>query len=175
MPVDAFLIFKEPGPGAVAIKGETRDEKMQKDGAFEIESFSFSIENTLNIGSASGGAGAGKAEFAEFSVTKSVDSGSPGLFKTCCTGGHYNDVRLHMRRAGGDHASTGKEFLIFKFKLVAVKSISWSEGDEVPKEDVVFEYGAIQINYARQKNDGTHEAFQQQHWSRVKNQNVFEV
>ena len=48
--------------------------------AFEIKDFSFGIENPTTIGSATGGAGAGKIKFNEFSITKTTDSASPNFF-----------------------------------------------------------------------------------------------
>jgi hypothetical protein len=39
-------------------------------GAFEIKDFSFGVENPTTIGSATSGAGAGKAKFNEFEITK---------------------------------------------------------------------------------------------------------
>jgi type VI secretion system secreted protein Hcp len=48
---------------------------------FEISDFSFDIEQTLNIGSQSTGAGAGgKATFNPFSITRKVDRSSPIFF-----------------------------------------------------------------------------------------------
>jgi type VI secretion system secreted protein Hcp len=131
----------------------------------------------LNIGSKSGGAGAGKVQFKEFSVEKTTDNGSAGLFRTCCSGGHYNDVELVLRRSGGDKLKSGTPFLVYKFKLVAVKDITWSgsDGDDVPNENVVFEFGAIQIEYTQQKTDGSKGATDTQKWSRVKNANEFSV
>jgi hypothetical protein len=50
-------------------------------GMFEIKDFSFDIEQTLNIGSQSTGAGAGKARFNPFSITRNIDVASPNLFR----------------------------------------------------------------------------------------------
>lgn len=46
---------------------------------FEVEDYSFDIEQVLNIGSASSGAGAGKITFNPFQITRKIDSASPGL------------------------------------------------------------------------------------------------
>lgn len=177
MAFDAFLVFKVGSGNAPEIKGETRDDEMKKDDAFEINSFAFGAENTLSIGSKSGGAGAGKATFKEFTVSKQTDKGSPGLFHTCCVGGHYETCELHLRKAAGDKAKSGKTFLKFTFKLVAVKSISWSgsSGDDVPAEEVVFEYGAMQIEYSAQKPSGDFESPITFRWSRVKNKDTLAV
>lgn len=177
MAFDAFLVFKKAGPNAIDIKGETQDDVMKKEGAFEIASFSFGVENTVNITSANSGGGAGKVTFNEFTVEKQTDTGSAGLFHTCCAGGHYVDVELVLRRAGGAKDSTGKPFLVYKFKLVMVKKIDWAGagGDDVPKETVVFEYGAIRIEYTPQMADGKDGKTVDKEWSRVKNKAAFAV
>ena len=109
--------------------------------AFEIMEFSFDVENTLNIGSASGGAGAGKVQFNEFVVKKRTDKSSSVLFLNCCSGGHFNDVYLLLRKAGVEKAKSGGNYLKFQFKLVAVKKIGWSgsTGDDVCEEEVAVE------------------------------------
>ena len=85
MAIDAFLVFKTPGQGAVQISGETLDDNMKQkfpapNTPFDLQDWSFSVSNTLNIGSSTGGAGAGKATFESFKIKKSVDTGTPGLF-----------------------------------------------------------------------------------------------
>jgi type VI secretion system Hcp family effector len=49
----------------------------------EVDDFNFDIEQTLNIGSATGGAGSGKVTFNPFQITKKTDSASPNLFQAC--------------------------------------------------------------------------------------------
>ena len=64
------------------IAGETQDEYYQKEHkAFEVLSFELGAENTINIGSISGGGGAGKATFKEFNITKKTDTASCGCAK----------------------------------------------------------------------------------------------
>jgi type VI secretion system Hcp family effector len=175
MAFDAFLNFTEKGPGAYDIKGETLDAQFA--GWFEIKEFSFGIENTLNITSASGGAGAGKAEFKEFTVKKQTDKASPYLAMTCGTGGHYQKVELKLRKTGASKQQAAV-YLHFEFKLVAVKSINWSgsSGDDVPEEEVVFEYGALQVNYFPQDKHGTISSKAEKgFWSKTKNKAIFEV
>ena len=70
-------------------------------GAIEIESFSFGAENTVTIGSATGGAGVGKARFQEFTVEKAVDSTTPRLLKSLAMGTHFATVELIARKPGG--------------------------------------------------------------------------
>jgi type VI secretion system secreted protein Hcp len=158
MAFDAFVKFTPAAGASEAITGESSDSSfLGKDGWFEIKEFSFGIENTLNITSASGGAGAGKAEFKEFSIKKQTDKASPLLASTCGRGGHYDMVELCLRKSGVSSTASGGVYLCYLFKTVAVKSVEWSgsSGDDVPEESVVFEYGALKIIYAPQKPDGT--------------------
>src|SRR3978361_2299685 len=137
-------------------------------GLFEIEDFSFDIEQTLNIGSQSTGAGAGKVTFNPFSITRKIDISSPKLFAAACSGTPYQTVALGLRKSAGGKVS-GRMYLVFLFKLVAVKTISWSYDDESPKETVTFEYGALQVYYTPQNPDGKMGAILPSGWNRVRN------
>lgn len=169
---DAFMYCK----GASGIfKGETQDEEMKKHEAVEIISFDFGVENTINIGSISGGGGAGKATFKEFNVTKKTDTASTDLFKACCSGSHFDDVYLVLRRAAGvaGDGGSGANFIEFHFKLVMVQDINWSgsDGDDVCEETVILQYGAIQVDYFPQLATGHMDRANKKSakWSRVKN------
>lgn len=56
-------------------QGETRGAALNAN-AFEIKDFSFSVEDPMTIASATGGAGAGKIKFSEFTIKKTTDSAS---------------------------------------------------------------------------------------------------
>src|SRR5438874_5944832 len=125
MAFDAFLIFTG---GPTKITGETTDKVFGPKGAFEISEFSFGAETTLNITSATSGAGAGKATFKEFTVKKQTDSSSGPLLQCLGTGDHYSKAQLFLRKSGAAAAAgkSGKAYLVFAFGMVAVKSIEWS-------------------------------------------------
>lgn len=152
MAFDAFLYF----PGSKDVKGETLDSDMAKKDALELLSFSFGAENSVNIGSQSGGAGAGKVSFSEFEVTKRTDTASCGLFATCCMGTHFDEAIIELRRAGGSAQKTGATFMKIHFKMVVVNDISWSgsDGDDICEESLKFRYGAIKIEYFKQDSKG---------------------
>lgn len=138
-------------------------------GLFEIEDFSFDIEQTLNIGSQATGAGAGKVTFNPFSITRKIDISSPVLFQRACSGTPFMEVLLGLRKSSGGDV-TGQIFLAFRFKLVAVKTISWSYDDESPKETITFEYGGLQVWYTPQDPSGKMmPAGQPGGWNRVLN------
>jgi type VI secretion system secreted protein Hcp len=171
MAFDAFCYSKG---GISKIPGETQDEEMSKNKAFEILSFELGAENTINIGSITGGGSAGKATFKEFTITKKTDTASTGLFNSLVTGEHFDDMVIELRRAAGSSAKgkSGITFMKFDMRLVMVQDISWSgsDGDDVCEETVIMQFGAIQIQYFAQKKDGSMEsAPKEAKWSRVKN------
>jgi type VI secretion system secreted protein Hcp len=139
MAVDAFITFEKASVGS------------EPEG-FEIEDFSFGIENPTTIGSATGGAGAGKIKFNEFTIKKTADRASATFFKNCCAGAHYKSVIIHIRKAGGDPAASRKEFLRFKFGTVFTTKIDWSgPGDEGPEESITFVYGKLAVKFIPQE------------------------
>jgi type VI secretion system secreted protein Hcp len=138
------------------------DMKSYADGRqlFEIEDYSFDVEQVLNIGSQGSGLGAGKITFNPFSITRKIDRASPVLFDRCCGGQAFQQVILALRKAtgvgaSGNTMSSGQVFLRFDFKLVGVKTISWQHDDESPKETVTFAYGGLLVRYLQQNPDGS--------------------
>jgi type VI secretion system Hcp family effector len=172
MAFDTYMAFLDstgsPVAGESQVAVNTSNEspigKDLKPGfVFEIDDFSFDIEQVLNIGSQSSGLGSGKVTLNAFSITRKTDRISPMLFALCCTGEHFQQVSLYLRRAGGmggqaglSQATSGMTFLRFDFALVGVATIEWSgaDGDEACKEAVTFKYGALQVRYVQQGVDG---------------------
>jgi len=135
---------------------------------FEIDEYSFDIEQTLNIGSQSTGAGAGKITFNPFSITRKIDKASPVLFDMTCSGTAFDTVGLGLTRTTGGAA--GVQFVLsFTFKLVAVKTMAFAGAADVPKEGVTFEYGGLQIRYGQQSSTGAPGAVVTGGWNRVRN------
>ncbi|MGO4854395.1 Hcp family type VI secretion system effector [Phaeovulum sp. W22_SRMD_FR3] len=168
MSFDAFLYSKSH---ASSIPGETQDDDMAKLKACEILSFELGAQNVINIGSITGGGGAGKATFKEFTVTKKTDTASTGLFQALVTGQHFDDMFIELRRSGGAGDKSGATFMKFEFRMVMVQDINWSgsDGDDVCNETVVFQFGAIEISYFAQDKTGKMGTPKVTRWSRVKN------
>ncbi len=169
MAFDAFIVFTKGGSAAAKdFEGECLDHAHQ--GWTQISSFGFGVENHLDITSATGGAGAGKAQFKEFEIVKNTDSASPALTITCCLGGHYESCMLHIRKAGTGTAA--EPYLQYTFYMVAVQSVTWAgaDGDDVPTETVVFQYGAINMIYQQQSAKGSVGNPKTFSWSVVKNE-----
>ncbi len=176
MAFDAFCYM----PDDKDIKGETQDVDYGTDkGAFEILSFELGAENTINIGSITGGGGAGKATFKEFTITKKTDTSSTKLFEALATGRHIKTVIIELRRSGQANKTlrSGGIFMRFEMKLVMVQDISWSgsDGDDICEETVILQFGAIEVTYTPQTKEGKDGTKQQARWSRVKNNNSLDV
>jgi type VI secretion system secreted protein Hcp len=136
------------------IDGESTDEQHIK--WIEIETFNWAVSNPTTIGSATSGAGAGKAVPGDFVVVMPFSSASPQIFKKCVTGDHYQTAALSMRKAGGDQRAAGQEFLKYNFGTVFTTKIEWGgSGDEGPEESITFVYGSLQVQYYPQKPDGS--------------------
>jgi type VI secretion system secreted protein Hcp len=147
MAFDAFLKIETP-----AVAGESSDAKHK--GEIELFSFSLGAANPTTIGSATGGAGAGKVSFSSFSIMKKTDKTSPILFQACANGNHYAKATVTLRKAsGGDPV----EYLKYTFGTVFVESVQWSGssgGDDAPAESVSFVFGKLEVDYQPQGADG---------------------
>lgn len=162
MASDTFLVFAKPAVGTltpITPEGETKDQTFAPLKAIELDSFSLGVENPTTIGSASSGAGAGKAKFQSFEVTKFVDKASPSLFTACASGAHFPQVDLYIRKAGATSPTgggTGHSYLLYTFRMVFITTVSWSggTGQDAPTETVDFVYGALGISYYSQDTTG---------------------
>ena len=147
MAFDAFLKIE-------GIEGESSDKTHP--GEIEIESFSWGVSNPTTIGSATSGAGAGKAVPGDFVVVMPFSAASPQIFKKCVTGDHYQTAVMSMRKAGGSQRAAGQDFLKYNFGTVFTTKIEWGgSSDEGPEESITFVYGSLQVQYQPQKPDGT--------------------
>ena len=175
MAFDAYLYF--PGQASSGNCPQPKGESLiQKDAISLGESWSFSLENKLDISSVTTGAGAGKAEFNEFTIKKQVDTASPVLFLACGCGANFDNVELVLRKSTGQTtANTTEIFLKWKFMMMVVEKVEWSHGDPVPEENVTFKFGACQVEYWQQDAKGNLKAAAPQMWSQVKASNVLAV
>lgn len=78
---------------------ESKGKFSTKGTVFEIDDYSFDIKQTLNIGSQSKGAGAGRVTFNPFSITRKIDKASPVFYQMACSGTPFQEVCLGLRKA----------------------------------------------------------------------------
>ncbi len=129
------------------IEGESSDDKHK--GEIEIESFSWGVRNTASA-VATGGAGAGRAQFSGFDFMDLMTKASPQLFLKCATGSHIKTGVLTCRKAGG----TQFEFLKLTLSDVLVSSYQTAGAGDVPQDSVSLNFSKIEVSYSTQNTDG---------------------
>ncbi len=95
----------------------------------------FGFENNINIGSISGGGGAGKATFKELQIVNNGSMIGPIILKLLTTGAHADFMTFRW----GD--------LTVTLALVIVQDyvVSGAGGDEELKETITLQHGAIKV------------------------------
>ena len=131
------------------VDGESQDDKHPK--WIELLSFSHGMSQPPSVtASSAGGASSGRVNMQDFSIVKHLDSASPKLATACCTGQHIPNVKIEVCRAGGDKL----KYMEYKMTNVIVSSVrpggSAHGGDEVPLEEVAFNFGKIEWTYTPQ-------------------------
>ena len=135
-----------------SVKGESADS--QHAGEIDVESFSWGETNTTTIGSATTGAGAGKAKFDAMTFTTRVSSASPQLALMCAAGQHAPTAVLTVRKAGGKQ----EEYYKVTFRIVFItqyRSVAVGGTDLIPRDEITFVFGEYVIEYRPQNRDGT--------------------
>jgi Type VI secretion system effector, Hcp len=101
--------------------------------------------NTTTIGSAGGGAGAGKATFSPLILSMRPNPGTEALFTTLATGAHYDEVAvLFVGKSGGVQTvcRTIRMRLVFITKLEEEFGVNTS-GPSGPVDVVTLVFGAL--------------------------------
>lgn len=114
------------------IQGESTDIKHK--GEIDILSFSQSFINTVSIGSAGGGAGAGKVQCGAVTMMKNIDASSPFLLKGVATGQHFPDATITFRSAAAGKNTT--DYYVIKMQDVFVTELSQTDSAD---PDRIFE------------------------------------
>lgn len=142
-PVDYFLKID-------GIDGESTDATHK--GEIQLLSFAWGASNPSNVGSQTGGAGAGKVSLSDFSFTATTSKASPQLFVKCATGSHLPAVQLTARRRGRGSA----EFIKLKLVDALVSSYQTSgAAGTLPIDSVTLGFSQVTYSYYPQNAGGT--------------------
>ena len=146
MAVDMFLKLGD-------IKGESQDDKHKDE--LDVLSWSWGMtqSGTTHLGS---GGGAGKVAVNDLHVTKFVDKASPNLHLACCTGKHYDQALLTIRKAGDKPVEYYK--LTLEEVLVSSVSMGGQGSDDRLTENVTLNFAKFKSEYTPQKPDGSGDA-----------------
>jgi type VI secretion system secreted protein Hcp len=118
---------------------------------FEIEDFSFDVEQTLNIGSQGGGAGAGKISFNPFTITHKVDQATALLIQACVSGKHFPIAHFIYRKTRGVAAdgTLQADEVVFRLDFQVVSVIASrvrGTDNKAPSETVVFNFQSVAVS-----------------------------
>jgi len=127
------------------LAGESLDKTHR--GEIDVLAWRWGISNA---GSAhtGGGAGSGKADVHDLSFTKWVDKSTPDLLLSACSGRHWNEARLTVRKSV-DTGGSGK--------------------DDRLVETVTLNFAAVAVDYVEQTAKGGAGAKPSMHWNVAEN------
>ena len=137
MAVDMFLKIE-------GIDGESSDDAHKK--WIELLSFSHGVSQPVTGASGTGGRTGGRADFQDFTITKTIDASTPDLNLHCANGKHIPKIEVELCLATEDK----HVFMKYEMEDVIVSSISpggTSDGGVKPLETVSFAYGSIKWEY----------------------------
>jgi type VI secretion system secreted protein Hcp len=111
----------------------------------------FTNKGTAHSG---GGAGTGKADFENLTVTKFVDLASTTLMLNCAKGKHFKEGKITARKVGGD---TPLEYITITMTEVFISGVhhGGSMGDERTTENVTLNFEKVKIEYKPQTETGS--------------------
>jgi type VI secretion system secreted protein Hcp len=143
MAVDMFIKIGD-------IKGESRDKAHKEEIDVLAWSWGMSNSGTAHVG---GGAGAGKVNVQDLSVTKYIDKASCDLMLACCNGKHYDKATLIVRKAGEQPV----EYVKIEMEEVMITAVSTggSGGEDRLTENVTLNFAKVAVEYKEQEKSGS--------------------
>jgi len=161
---DIYLVFFDKvNDNTPVLKGESTLQG--RAGAIRARSLTWGYDQHPSVGSSSGGAGAGRAEFGEMVFTKAVDAVSPAIYQALAMGTVYPKVVVSIRKGAGDLAA-------FTLGTVVFSSVKGSASEDDATEDIGIMYGKVVWQAAKADGRLPTPAFG---WNRVKNAPTVDV
>jgi len=142
MAVDMFMKID-------TVDGEAQDSKHKKQ--IDVLHWSWGMNNSGSAHNGSG-AGAGKVNVHDLTFTKWVDTATPALALACCSGKHFKDATLIIRKAGDKPL----EYIKIKMETVMITSVSTggSGGQDRLQENVALNFAKVSLDYVPQNDKG---------------------
>jgi type VI secretion system secreted protein Hcp len=143
MAVDMFLKIE-------GVPGESAD-KSHKD-EIDVLSWSWGMTQSGTTHTGTGG-GAGKVNVRDVTITKYCDKASPVIMQACCSGKHFKEAKLTVRKAGENPL----EYLKITMKDLLVSSVSTggTMSDDRLTENVTLNFAEYKVEYTPQQASGT--------------------
>jgi len=154
MAFDAFMKIDD-------LKGDSLDAKHP--GEIQVLSWSWGMSQSGSTHQGPGG-GSGKVNVQDLSFTKYIDDATPNLLKFCCSGNHFKQALLSVRKAGGKDAV---DYLKITLKDIIISAVSTggSGGEDRITEHVTLNFGKFDVTYTPQTATGTAGASKSVTWN----------
>ena len=142
MAVDMFLKID-------GVDGDSSDADHKDEIDILAWSWGLSQSGTTHMG---GGGGAGKVNVQDLSITKWIDKASPNLLKYCCSGKHFKEALLTVRKAGDKPL----EYIKIKMEEMIISSVSTggSGGEDRLTENCTLNFAKVGFEFQPQKDTG---------------------
>lgn len=146
MAINCFLFLSNN------IKGESQDANHLD--WIDLQSWQWGMmqSGTTHEG---GGAGGGKVDVNDITVSKYVDKSSHDLINRCCSGEHITSGILKVLKAGG---AAPVEYLKIDFEDIIISSYNtggMKDGLDRVSETLTLNFRRFQVTYTFQQQDGT--------------------
>ena len=149
--------FANPFPGRPPISGA-------QNALFPVQSFSMGVDTPITMSSR--GPGAGKPDFSDLSLMRSIDIASPTLFIQMCAGRTFEYADLLLTTVSADVETV---FAAYGLGLVYTHAQQWSGSSETPEESVSFAFGQFWTGYRVIDSQGNPGKWLVKGWDRVEN------
>lgn len=143
MSIDMFLKLGD-------IKGEALTKGQE--GEIQLLSWDWGMHQSGTLHSGTG-AGAGKVDISDISISKKVCKASPVIMMACMTGQSFKEATLTVRKAGGKEPL---KYVVMKLSPVLVTSQSFggSDGSEEIIENLTLNFAKVEFIYQQQNAEG---------------------
>jgi len=150
------------------IEGEATSDGHKNE--IDVLSWSWGVTQPGSAGYAGAGAGVGRAQFQDLTISKYLDKASPKLMQTCAAGEHKPTVVLTCRRAGGSQ----QDYLELKLSTVILSNyhVSGGGGESMPIESLTINYAKIEFSYWGQDEKGSKTGVTKAGWDISANKKV---
>ena len=148
------------------VDGESKVKGFENN--IEVLAWSWGASQSGTFHKGTGGAGAGKVNVNDISITKYVDAASTVLLSSVCKGSHFKDAKIVCRKSGGD---SPVDFLEIKLENVMVTGYSTggSHGEELVTENVTLNFEKFEMKYRTQDEKGKKGGEKIAKWNMAKN------
>jgi len=118
----------------------------------DLLAWSWGMRQSGSMHVATGG-GSGKVDVHDINITKYLDKSTPVITQYCCSGKHFRNAKLTVRKAGGSPV----DYLVIEMENVLISSVNTggSSSEDRLTENVALNFSKFKVVYKPQNPDGS--------------------